>query len=264
MPTNRPLPLKDSVWGSSAVFNPMLNQHPDVWRASSPPSSLVMPSIASGHKTLDAQLPGGGWPVGHLTELLVRAMGVGELRLLAPALQRLTRANKQIIMLAPPQLPHAPALSALGIQLNQCLVVRARRASDRLWAIEQSLRSNHFGALLAWIDEPTPHEALRRFQLAARQAQGPVFLFRPLQAQDQPSPAPLRLALLPRQYPGLAVQLLKRRGPVAAEPIYVNLPIASRAMRPLEEAHALDRMPVPQHQSFATSHPTGLRSTQPH
>jgi hypothetical protein len=155
-------------------------------------------------------------------------------------------------------------LAALGLPTEQFLVVRARHAADRLWALEQSLRSNRFGALVAWLDATTKPEALRRFQLAARAAQGPVFLFRPFEAQEQPSPAPLRLALLPRHYPGLAVQLLKRRGPVSAEPILVNVPMASRALRPLEEAHALDRLPIPERQPLLRPHTTGLRSAASH
>jgi len=245
----------------------LVQLHPDLWQASGH-ASQAQPAVPSGHPTLDAQLPGGGWPSGSLTELLVRAVGVGELRLLAPALRRLAHAGRQILLLAPPQLPYGPALAALGLAPEQFLVVRAKQAADRLWALEQSLKSNSFGALLAWLDEPTRPEHIRRFQLAARHAKGPVFLFRPLAVQTQASAAPLRLALLPRQYPGLAVQLLKRRGPVQADPILVNLPLPSRALRPLQEpqpqaptlapvrpslstaqiqglGHALDRLPVP-------------------
>jgi protein ImuA len=50
--------------------------------------------LASGHAALDAQLPGGGWPVGALTELLLPHPGVGELRLLAPALAALQRQQR--------------------------------------------------------------------------------------------------------------------------------------------------------------------------
>lgn len=208
--------------------------HPSLWPAASL-TAHQPPSLPTGHAALDAQLPGGGWPAACLTELLVRAMGLGELRLLAPALRRLAQSGKQILLLAPPQLPYGPALAALGLPPEQFLVVRAKNTADKLWALEQSLKSNSFGALLAWLDEPTRPEHIRRFQLAARQAKGPVFLFRPLAVQHQASAAPLRLALLPRQYPGLAVQLLKRRGPVNEAPLLLNLPLPSRALRPLAE-----------------------------
>jgi NAD(P)-dependent dehydrogenase (short-subunit alcohol dehydrogenase family) len=131
-------------------------------------------------------------------------------------------------------------------------------SADRLWALEQSLKSDSFGALLAWLDEPTRPEHIRRFQLAARHAKGPVFLFRPLAVQAQASAAPLRLALLPRQYPGLAVQLLKRRGPVQADPILVNLPLPSRALRPLQEHPSQAPALAPVRPSLSTAQIQGL------
>ncbi|MEN9793807.1 MAG: hypothetical protein RJA17_347 [Pseudomonadota bacterium] len=246
------------------IVEDLVQRHPSLWRAAGHVPHQGPASVPSGHARLDAQLPGGGWPPGCLTELMVRALGVGEWRLLAPALQRLAQTGRHILLLAPPHIPYAPALAALGLPTEQFLVVRARHAADRLWALEQSLRSNRFGALVAWLDATTKPEALRRFQLAARAAQGPVFLFRPFEAQEQPSPAPLRLALLPRHYPGLAVQLLKRRGPVSAEPVLVNVPMASRALRPLEEAHALDRLPIPERQPLLRPHTTSLRSPASH
>ena len=44
------------------------------------------PTLASGFPRLDAELPGGGWPRGALTELLAEHEGIGELGLLLPAL----------------------------------------------------------------------------------------------------------------------------------------------------------------------------------
>ena len=43
-------------------------------------------TVASGHAVLDAQLPGGGWPVGGLSEILQAQSGQHEWRLLLPAL----------------------------------------------------------------------------------------------------------------------------------------------------------------------------------
>ena len=42
--------------------------NPDIWRA----AALARPAgraLPSGHAALDAQLPGGGWPVGALVEI---------------------------------------------------------------------------------------------------------------------------------------------------------------------------------------------------
>jgi len=130
-----------------------------------------------------------------------------------------------VILLAPPHIPYAPALASFGVDLQYLLVVQAGNAADRLWAVEQTLRSGSFGALLAWLpQEKTRPEHLRRLQLAAQSAQGPVLLFRSLAAQFESSPAPLRLLLLPRPGQQLSVQILKRRGPVLASPILLDLP----------------------------------------
>jgi len=195
-----------------------------VWRAHEL-GGTAQAGHPSGFASLDAQLPGGGWPSGMLTELISREPGAGELRLLVPLLRQLSQAQRLIILLAPPHIPHAPALQSHGIDINRLLIVQAPNAADRLWAVEKALKSGSFGCLLAWLpQERTRPEHLRRLQLAAQGAQGPVFLFRPLAAQFEASPAPLRLLLLPRPEQQLSVQVLKRRGPVLAQPMLLNLP----------------------------------------
>jgi cell division inhibitor SulA len=197
---------------------------PGVWRADriGHPGT---PAISSGFSALDAELPGAGWPLGTLTELIVREAGIGELRMLVPLLRQLTRERRTVILLAPPHLPYAPALASFGIDLDHLMIVQGSNAADRLWAVEQTLKSASFGSLLAWLpQEKTRPEHLRRLQLAAQGAQGPAFLFRPLSAQFESSPAPMRLLLLPRPNQQLSVQILKRRGPVLARPMLLNLP----------------------------------------
>jgi hypothetical protein len=203
----------------------------DVWRADRFGSTGIA-ALPSGFAALDAQLPGGGWPLGMVTELISRESGIGELRLLMPVLRKLTRERRAVVMLGPPHVPYAPALASFGIDLAYLIVVQAPQAADRLWAVEQSLRSASFGALLAWLpQQPTRPEHLRRMQLAAQGAQGPAWLFRPLPAQFESSPAPLRLLLLPRPRQRLSVQVLKRRGPLLAEPLLLELPQPPTAIR---------------------------------
>ena len=61
----------------------------DVWRGDTL-ATLPESAIPSGHAELDAELPGGGWPRGNLTEILVDRSSVGEMSLLLPALARLS------------------------------------------------------------------------------------------------------------------------------------------------------------------------------
>ncbi len=196
--------------------------HQSLWRADQI-GNFTASCVSSYFSKLDAELPGNGWPTGMLTELIARESGIGELRLLIPALRQLTREKKTVIFLGAPHIPYGPALVSFGIDLKYILVVQATQAADRLWAIEQALKSASFGALLAWLPK-AQNTHLRRMQLAANSAQGPVFLFRPLSAQYESSPAPLRLILQAKPDQKMSVHLLKRRGPVAIQPIVLSLP----------------------------------------
>jgi len=52
----------------------------DIWRGDSL-NRAGTPTVACGFPELDAELPGGGWPAGALTEILPAHEGIGELRL---------------------------------------------------------------------------------------------------------------------------------------------------------------------------------------
>lgn len=214
-----------------------------VWRASQL-GRAGAGTLSTGFRALDAELPDAGWPAGVLTELIARESGIGEIRLLVPLLRQLGRARRATILLAPPLIPYAPALADFGVDPESLILVRASNAADHLWAVEQTLRNAGFGALLAWLpqDRCRP-EHLRRMQSVARNATGPVFLFRELPAQFQPSPAPLRLLLLPRPEQRLSVQILKRRGPVLARPLLLELPRPPSAIR-LRPASAAESAPT--------------------
>jgi RecA/RadA recombinase len=62
----------------------------DIWRGDTLASLPEAKPSPSGHAELDAELPGGGWPRGNLTEILVDRSGLGEMTLLLPALARLS------------------------------------------------------------------------------------------------------------------------------------------------------------------------------
>ncbi|HDR9613290.1 TPA: recombinase RecA, partial [Burkholderia aenigmatica] len=56
--------------------------HPSLWRGSQLARGGPR-TIDTGFASLSAELPGGGWPVGGLVELLAAQPGCGEMRLLA-------------------------------------------------------------------------------------------------------------------------------------------------------------------------------------
>lgn len=197
--------------------------HPALWRASQlgRATAAVVPT---GHPALNAVLPGGGWPLGALIELCLPQPGIGEIRLLHPALAAL--GPGPVALAQPPCQPNAAAWPA-GLAAP-CLWLRASQATDALWAAEQVLRSRAFAALLLWQSAPS-FQALRRLQLAAQAGRTLCLLYRPWRASSQSSPAPLRLALKGGAE-GLSVQVLKRRGHPCPDPVLLRLD--SHASRP--------------------------------
>ncbi|MBG8559411.1 translesion DNA synthesis-associated protein ImuA [Pseudomonas qingdaonensis] len=169
----------------------------------------------TGHAALDTVLPGGGWPPGALSELLLAAEGAGELHLLWPSLARLTASGERVVLVAPPFIPYPPAWLAAGVDLRWLSLIQASRV-EALWAAEQCLRSGSCGAVLCW-PQQVDDRALRRLQVAAETGQTLAFACRPQQAALNPSPAALRIAvdLHPAQW-----WVLKCRGGLApATPI---------------------------------------------
>jgi hypothetical protein len=184
------------------------------------------PTFSSGFAALDAELPGGGWPRGDLTELLAEGEGIGELGLLLPALAALTEAGQTVLLVAPPHEAHAPAWAAAGIRLEALRLVFPRRPRDALWAGVEALRCGGVAATLLWLDgmfrAGLPANSLRRLQLAAGEGGGAAFLLRPRQPAGSASPAPLRLQL--EAVGGqLRVTVLKRRGPPCRRPILLDV-----------------------------------------
>ena len=217
-------------------------RHPGIWRGAEL-ARTVCPGIATGFAALDAELPGGGWPCAALTEILPQHEGIGELRILGPALAQLAAQGKFIAWIAPPHLPYAPALAAAGIGLGRVLIVKTAKDSDSLWAAEQALGSAACGAVLAW-PRDIRFTQLRRLQLAAEGGRCLAMLFRPPQAAREPSPAALRIALATAAG-GLALSILKRRGAPLSRPILLPalsapLVVAGNSPSLGSDAHVMD------------------------
>jgi cell division inhibitor SulA len=162
------------------------------------PQARVDPSgnrcLATGHAELDRELPGGGWPVSRVSELLVPEEGLAELHAVVPVLHMLTRGNRTVLLLNPPA-DCVSALARLGVARSRLLVIGGNRASEQLWAIEQAAARDDFGALVAWAPAGANDEAIHRLDRAMRQSQGICLLFRPLAAARDITPAALRVIL---------------------------------------------------------------------
>lgn len=190
----------------SALLASLLN-HPAIWRGDD--CARIADTVPSGYIELDAVLPGGGWPRGALTEILVERPGIGELRLLLPALSKLAQEDRWLAFIAPPYLPYAPMLASSGIDTGRLVCIRTFSPQEQLWAAEQAMRSNACAAVIMWpaqLDEKTA----RRFQLAAEEGRCFGVLYGKA-GRPRASAAPLRLQLSAAKN-GLAVEVLKRRG----------------------------------------------------
>lgn len=202
---------------------------------------MAAPSVAvvpTGFKALDQELPSGGWPCQSLTELLQPQASLLEWRLLAPALSTVTARDKPVVVVAPPRPPHMPGLQQLGLDERQFIWVDAHTPAHRLWSVEQLLKANACGALIAWLDQARP-EQIRRLQVCAQRFEGLAFLCRPAGACNEASAAPLRVQASLGADWQLLVHVLKRRGPVhegvlnlLAPPIQLEQVLTPRTRRP--------------------------------
>ena len=178
-------------------------------------------------------------------------MGVGEIRLLAPALKYLSQVQERwITWINPPFIPFAPGLQAVGINPDKMLLVhpnkgvqkqgvqnkaeQSRNKQNRgeknrseqkrtqqklllnrhLWAIERACKSGTCSVVLAWLgNHSLTLKDTQRLQIAARQGGTLACLMRPMNAHQQASMAELRVSLQPSNTTGqVRLDILKRRG----------------------------------------------------
>jgi protein ImuA len=197
-----------------------------VWRAGELGGASAR-TVATGYDALNQVLPGEGWPLGALVEVLQAHAGQQEWGFAAPALAAIQREEpaKLTVLVGAPHLPFGPALWARQINMQRLLSIHAQKgqAPSLLWAAREALQCADVAAVLAWLpDARSAH--LRRLQIAAHAHDKLLFVFRPLRAQNESSPAPLRLLLegAVSDVGNVLVHVLKRRGPPLAAPLLLD------------------------------------------
>ena len=225
---------------------------PGVWRGGEL-ENAPREVVPTGHVALDRELPGGGWPVGVLSEVLHDEAGIGEVGFLAGALAASCKSGRLLAWIAPPHLPYAPALVQAGLVLEHCLVMRPVHREDALWAAEQCLRSGACGSLLLWLSAASDSRSrageyawLRRLQLAAQAGRSMAVIFRSRSNAALSTPAHLRVSLS-HEEGNLALRIPKRRGPPLLEALRL-------------EAGWRSRMPQPSASPLAEPVPTAVSS----
>lgn len=221
-----------------------------IWRGSQNRSSKrrQQAAISTGHKALNEALHNGGWPLATTTEIGLTEPGIGELRLLMPSIRKilnddlkqgfndktssnkLPRKGRNIIWIAPPLLPFAPALIKEKIDVSRLTIVQTHNAQDTLWAAEQALLSESCAAVFCWTGthKLSTHQ-MRRLQLAAEQSASWHLLFRHSDCLKQSSTASLRIHLKANSHSKLDVHVLKQpqgwggqRCTLSLQPYYEN------------------------------------------
>ena len=186
-----------------------------IWRGNTAQQQLKAQQkyIKTGFEALDKALHGNGWPSKALTEIGLSHGGIGELRMLLPALRALQENSLQtnIILVNPPYLPFAPAWEKEGIQIDKLTVVKTNNIQDTLWSMEQSINAACCAAVLGWTGSYNlTTQALRRLQLATEKSQTWNVLLRHTRCLEQSSVAGLRIQLDPNPYSQLTAKILKQ------------------------------------------------------
>ena len=223
-----------------------------VWRGSdwAHLSAQAEEAVGTGFAALDAELPGGGWPLRGLIEILLPPDVACEWRLLGPALAALA-ARGDLMLVAPPQPLQAAGLAQLGLPPQRLVRIAAASQAQRLWAAEQLVKSDVRGAVVVWLPQARP-EHLRRLQVHAQSGLAPTFVIRPLACRREASPAPLRLAVALDGCWHLSVHILKRRGAGHTQPLrLLAVPPALQAVLPPRLRRGQEETPA--HDAIAAS-----------
>jgi hypothetical protein len=173
--------------------------------------------VSSGSRLMDGCLPGGGYALGSMVELVEGELGRGErvrrelalgerrgvewnvvgralpargLGLMGLGL-RLAREwmtdGKYLVVVDREQRLYAPGVAALGVACERLIVLRPRSEADAIWGMDQALRSPAVGAVIATVRSLDDRVA-RRLQLATEQGAGLGILLRdPISARLHPS-----------------------------------------------------------------------------
>lgn len=210
----------------SVLTHPRVFRIGDWGRAGSVAGSSEV--IRSGFDALDDELADGGWTKPGLTEILCHHTGIGELSLLMKGLGLKANAPRPgdamhllwVMPHTPIWIPYAPAIAQCGINLQHLVIVQTKNTDDALWTAEQGLKSGACRAVLLRMNEAWVNPlSLRRLHQAAMAGNSILWLMRPLEAAQSPSPAGTRIVLRPEDAGALRLDLLKRPGLPAGKSI---------------------------------------------
>ena len=185
-------------------------------------------TLDTGFSELNELLHGQGWPLHTCNEFGLNEFGIGELRLLLPGLRLLSQqhySHANILWIAPPFLPFAPALVKEQIDVGKLSVVQTKNIDETLWATEQALLADCCAAVFSWTGKhDLSMRQLRRLQLATQKTKAWNVLFRHSDCLQQASPSGLRLQLQSNAYSQLEAHIIKQPYGWAGQRCTLSLP----------------------------------------
>ncbi|MEP4892429.1 MAG: translesion DNA synthesis-associated protein ImuA [Aliiglaciecola sp.] len=188
-----------------------------VWQGNQQEHCLT--SDSTGYVELDEALQG-GFPQSGMIDIHT-PIGIGELRLLLPALRFRQQHKRLLVFIAAPMQINGEMLAEFGISLEQVLIVQPNSAEHALWSAEQCLKSGCCHSVLMWHQQLEIAQT-KRLQLAAEQGDALHFVLR--QSRQLSVSLPVSLAMkLSAHEQGVAVQITKRKGGWPAQPFNINM-----------------------------------------
>ncbi|MFS1876495.1 translesion DNA synthesis-associated protein ImuA [Enterovibrio norvegicus] len=211
------LALHSGLWTANRLYQPQTHCRP------------------SGFALLDEKLEG-GWPESGVVELQLACFGVGELRLVLPAIATALKDSELTLFACPPGDVNPVALCQAGIDLDK-VVVLASSADASLWCVEQALKSGCCRTAVLWGDALSVTQA-RRLQLAATENDCLLFMITHKKSV-QGLPVSCRLALTPSDS-GIAINVVKRRG-LPVQPFTLTMPAMYTEHHWSSKAHSITK-----------------------
>jgi hypothetical protein len=132
-----------------------------------------------------------------LSEWLSDGEGAGAAQVVFAVWRALRRDGNSVVLVEGARPLFPPALEALGVDLDEAVLVRPPSEQDRWWAIEQALRCRGAGGVIAWVERAS-EKFLRRLQLAVEHGGGRGFLIRPAEARREKCWGDVRFLVHPR------------------------------------------------------------------
>ena len=179
---------------------------------------ITQQTVASDLESLNALLPGGGFPTASLVEWVSDQPGLSATTIAMNCIRPFLKQPGCLAVVDGRHDFYALAAQAAGIPLQRMLLIRPgefticqsadesspkqnrhrsnrksqTQQADTLWALEQAARCPGVRVVLCWLDRVST-TVLRRLQLAVERSGVTVFIMRPASVLNQPSWADLRL-----------------------------------------------------------------------